>query len=47
MGEVSYIRDVMDSVIGSHMEKGKEVVLMVNPLFHIMAKDSPTVLVSI
>lgn len=38
MGEVSYIQDVMDDVIGSHMAPGKEVVLMVNPLFHIMAK---------
>lgn len=38
MGEVTYIRDIMDGVIGCHMEKGKEVVLMVNPLFHIMAK---------
>jgi len=38
MGEVSYIRDVMDDVIGDHMAPGEEVVLMVNPLFHIMAK---------
>jgi long-chain acyl-CoA synthetase len=38
MGEVSYITDVMEDVIGDHMEEGKEVVLMVNPLFHIMAK---------
>ncbi len=38
MGEVSYIRDVMDDVADGHMEKGREVVLMVNPLFHIMAK---------
>ncbi len=38
MGEVSYIRDVMDDVINGHMEECKEVVLMVNPLFHIMAK---------
>ena len=38
MGEVSYIRDVMEDVIDGHMEEGKEVVLMINPLFHIMAK---------
>ena len=38
MGEVSYIRDVMEDVIDGHMEENKEVVLMVNPLFHIMAK---------
>jgi long-chain acyl-CoA synthetase len=37
-GEVSYVRDVMDDVIGDRMTEGKEVVLMVNPLFHIMAK---------
>jgi long-chain acyl-CoA synthetase len=37
-GEVSYIRDIMDDVIGKRMREGKEVVLMVNPLFHIMAK---------
>ena len=38
MGEVSYIRDIMDDVIDGRMTGGKEVVLMVNPLFHIMAK---------
>ena len=38
MGEVSYIRDIMEDVIGGHMTESKEVVLMVNPLFHIMAK---------
>jgi len=38
MGEVSYIRDIMEDVIDGHMIEGKEVVLMVNPLFHIMAK---------
>ncbi|MGA2109901.1 MAG: AMP-binding protein, partial [Syntrophorhabdales bacterium] len=38
MGEVSYIKDVMDDVVGGRMTEGKEVVLMVNPLFHIMAK---------
>ena len=38
MGEVSYIRDVMTDVIDGRMTPSKEVVLMVNPLFHIMAK---------
>ena len=38
MGEVSYIRDIMEDVIDGHMEESKEVVLMINPLFHIMAK---------
>ncbi|MBA4416432.1 MAG: AMP-dependent synthetase [Syntrophus sp. (in: bacteria)] len=38
MGEISYIRDIMEDVIDGHMTESKEVVLMVNPLFHIMAK---------
>ena len=38
MGEVSYIRDIMEDVVAGRMTEGKEVVLMVNPLFHIMAK---------
>jgi long-chain acyl-CoA synthetase len=38
MGEISYIRDIMNDVVGDRMTEGKEVVLMVNPLFHIMAK---------
>jgi long-chain acyl-CoA synthetase len=38
MGEVSYIRDVMEDVLDGHMQETKEVVLMINPLFHIMAK---------
>jgi long-chain acyl-CoA synthetase len=38
MGEVTYIRDIMEDVIDGHMEESKEVVLMINPLFHIMAK---------
>ncbi|HUJ70539.1 MAG TPA: AMP-binding protein [Syntrophorhabdales bacterium] len=38
MGEVSYIRDIMEDVVAGRMIEGKEVVLMVNPLFHIMAK---------
>ena len=38
MGEVSYVRDVMEDVVDGRMAEGKETVLMVNPLFHIMAK---------
>ena len=38
MGEVSYIRDIMEDVIDGAYTEGEEVVLMVNPLFHIMAK---------
>lgn len=37
-GEVSYIRDIMEDVIGGYTEEGRDTVLMVNPLFHIMAK---------
>ena len=38
MGEVSYIRDIMEHVIDNRMTEGGETILMVNPLFHIMAK---------
>jgi long-chain acyl-CoA synthetase len=38
MTEVGYIRDVMDQVVGPHTKEGTDVVLMVNPLYHIMAK---------
>ncbi len=35
--EVSYIKDVMD-VFRDHMREGGDTMIMVNPLFHIMAK---------
>jgi long-chain acyl-CoA synthetase len=38
MGEISYIRDIMEDVVGNRMREGKEAILMINPLFHIMAK---------
>jgi long-chain acyl-CoA synthetase len=38
VGEVSYIRDIMEDVIGPYVNESKDVVMMVNPLFHIMAK---------
>lgn len=38
IGEVSYINDIMQDVAGDFIDEGKDVVLMVNPLFHIMAK---------
>lgn len=38
MGEISYIRDIMEDVVGNRMREGEEVILMINPLFHIMAK---------
>ncbi len=37
-GEVTYIRDIMDDVIKDYVDPGKDSVLMINPLFHIMAK---------
>lgn len=38
LGEVSYIRDIMEDVLDGYIDEGKDVVLMANPLFHIMAK---------
>lgn len=38
IGEVSYINDIMEDVAGPYVDEGRDVVLMVNPLFHIMAK---------
>jgi len=37
-GEVSYIRDIVDDVFREHLVEGQTTILMVNPLFHIMAK---------
>jgi len=37
-GEVSYIHDIMNDVIKGYVDEGHDTVLMVNPLFHIMAK---------
>ncbi len=36
--EVGYIRDVMEDVLAGHIREGDDTVLMVNPLYHIMAK---------
>jgi len=38
IGEVSYINDVMEDVIKDYIDEGNDTVLMINPLFHIMAK---------
>ena len=38
LGEVSYIRDIMEDVIGDRTTPGEDVIIMINPLFHIMAK---------
>jgi long-chain acyl-CoA synthetase len=37
-GEVSYIRDMNDDVFREYLVEGQTRILMVNPLFHIMAK---------
>lgn len=38
MTEVTYIRDIMEEVAKGYVEEGRDKVIMVNPLFHIMAK---------
>lgn len=37
-GEVTYINDIMEDVIKDFVDPGNDTVLMINPLFHIMAK---------
>jgi len=37
-GEVTYINDIMEDVIKDFVNPGNDAVLMINPLFHIMAK---------
>ena len=37
-GEVSYIKDINDDVFREYLVEGQSTILMVNPLFHIMAK---------
>ncbi|HEX2719502.1 MAG TPA: AMP-binding protein [Candidatus Deferrimicrobium sp.] len=37
-GEVSYIKDINDDVFREYLVEGQTTILMVNPLFHIMAK---------
>ena len=38
MGEVSYIKDIMENVLKGYIFTGEDTMVMVNPLFHIMAK---------
>ncbi|OPY00482.1 MAG: Long-chain-fatty-acid--CoA ligase [Syntrophorhabdus sp. PtaB.Bin047] len=38
IGEVTYINDIMEDVIKDYVNPGNDTVLMINPLFHIMAK---------
>lgn len=37
MGMVSYVRDIMEEVVGEYIEEGKDTYIAINPLFHIMA----------
>lgn len=37
MGMTSYVRDVMEDVVGGYIEEGKDTYIVINPLFHIMA----------
>jgi long-chain acyl-CoA synthetase len=37
-GEVSYIRDITGSVFRKYLLEGSATIIMINPLFHIMAK---------
>ncbi len=36
-GHCSYVADVMEQVLGGHVEPGKDSYIAINPLFHIMA----------
>ncbi len=36
-GMVSYVRDIMDDVVGAYLREGEDSYIAVNPLFHIMA----------
>ncbi|OIP88585.1 MAG: AMP-dependent synthetase [Syntrophobacterales bacterium CG_4_8_14_3_um_filter_58_8] len=38
MGEVSYIMDIVENVFKGYLFAGEDTMIMVNPLFHIMAK---------
>lgn len=38
MGEVSYIKNIVDHVFKGYLFTGEDTMIMVNPLFHIMAK---------
>lgn len=37
MGMVSYVRDIMEDVVGGYLQEGKDTYIAINPLFHIMA----------
>jgi long-chain acyl-CoA synthetase len=37
MGMTSYVKDIMEDVVGGYIEEGKDTYIAINPLFHIMA----------
>ena len=37
IGMVSYVKDIMDDVVGGYLKEGADSYIVVNPLFHIMA----------
>lgn len=38
MGEVSYIKDMLSDIMDGYIREGNDTIIMINPLFHIMAK---------
>lgn len=37
IGMTSYVKDIMEDVVGGFIEEGKDTYIIINPLFHIMA----------
>lgn len=37
VGMTSYVRDIMEDVVGNYIEEGRDTYIVINPLFHIMA----------
>lgn len=37
VGMTSYVRDIMEDVVGNYIEEGRDNYIVINPLFHIMA----------
>ncbi len=37
VGMTSYVKDIMEDVVGGHIREGSDTYIVINPLFHIMA----------
>ncbi|MGB9627974.1 MAG: class I adenylate-forming enzyme family protein [Thermodesulfobacteriota bacterium] len=37
VGMTSYVKDIMEDVVGGHIREGEDTYIVINPLFHIMA----------